>query len=155
MVDFTLGQAAIACGGKFTGNEELLREKLAGIVIDSREVQPGFLFVPIKGEKYDGHDFIVSAFNAGAVCCVSEKPLENGMPYIYVKSSLEAFQNIAEAYHALFSAPVIGVTGSAGKTTTKDMIACVLSRKYKTLKTGGNLNNQRRSADDTKTGFQP
>jgi UDP-N-acetylmuramoyl-tripeptide--D-alanyl-D-alanine ligase len=142
MVPFTLARAADACGGKFVGGESLLQRHVAGVSIDSRETGPGFLFVPIRGERFDGHDFIKAAFDAGALCCLSEKPLDGSAPYILVPSALDAFQRIAAYYRSLFHIPAVGVTGSAGNTTTNELVAGVLSQKYRILKNEGNLNNQ-------------
>ncbi len=141
MVPFTLKQAIEACGGAFSGDGRLLGQYITGVTIDSRTVCPGSLFVPIKGENHDGHDFIPKAREAGALCCLTERPLEKG-PYILVRSALGAFQDIAAYYRSLFDIPVVGITGSAGKTTTKELIAGVLEQKYSVLKNEGNLNNQ-------------
>ncbi len=141
MVPFTLRQALSACKGAFAGDEKLLGQRITGVTIDSRAVQPGFMFVPIKGENHDGHDFIDKARELGALCCLTEKPLEEE-PYILVNSTLRKFQDIAEFYRSLFGIPVVGITGSVGKTTTKELIAGVLEQKYSVLKNEGNLNNQ-------------
>ncbi len=141
MVPFKLRQALLACGGRFYGDEALLEREVPDITIDSRAVRPGFLFVPIKGDRFDGHDFITAARKSGALCCLSERPLDSG-PFILVDSSLAAFQSIAEYYRSLFAIPVVGITGSVGKTTTKELIAGVLEQKYSILKNEGNLNNQ-------------
>ncbi len=141
MVPIKLKRALEACGGRFFGDENILDCDITGVTIDSRAVQPGFLFVPIKGERFDGHDFIPAARGSGALCCLTEKPLAEE-PYILVGSALDAFQSIAGAYRSLFDIPVVGITGSAGKTTTKELIAGVLEQKYNILKNEGNLNNQ-------------
>jgi UDP-N-acetylmuramoyl-tripeptide--D-alanyl-D-alanine ligase len=143
MVPFTVAQAVKACGGKYFGDEALLPQSVSGVSIDSRTAGCGFLFVPIRGERFDGHDFIGAAFDAGALCCLSEKPVEGGSPYILVPSALDAFQRIAAYYRSLFPMiPAVAISGSAGKTTTKELVAGVLSRKYRVLKNEGNLNNQ-------------
>ncbi|MGI6154178.1 MAG: UDP-N-acetylmuramoyl-tripeptide--D-alanyl-D-alanine ligase [Christensenellaceae bacterium] len=139
---FSLQQAVAATGGEFFGDPALLSQNVQGVVIDNREVQDGFLFIPIIGEQFDGHTFIPSAYDAGALCCLSEKKLDSQKPYILVKSTLDAFQALAAWYRTLFDIRLIAITGSAGKTTTKEMIAAVLAQKYQTLKTEGNLNNQ-------------
>lgn len=141
MVPFTLAQAAAACGGKFFGKERLLTQNVLGVSIDSRTVGEGFLYIPIRGQRFDGHDFIEAAYDAGALCCLSEKPIE-GRPYILVPSSLDAFQMIAAYYRSLFPIPAVAISGSVGKTTTKELVAGVLSTKYNVLKNEGNLNNQ-------------
>ncbi len=142
MKEFTLKWAALAVGGKYYGNAEALSCFIQGVEIDNRRIHPGFLFVPIKGERLDGHDFIEAAYEAGAICCLSEKMLDTNHPYILVKSTLQAFQTLAEAYCAMLPAKIVGITGSVGKTTTKEMVASVLSQSFRVLKTEGNLNNQ-------------
>jgi len=141
MVPFTLANAVKACGGKFQGDKSLLAQNVLGVTIDSRTVGQGDLFIPIRGERFDGHDFIGAAFDAGALCCLSEKPVE-GRPYIRVPSTLDAFQMIAAYYRSLFPIPAVAISGSVGKTTTKELVAGVLSQKFNVLKNEGNLNNQ-------------
>ncbi len=142
MVPFKLRQALSACGGEYHGDEGLLDADVTDVTIDSRTVLRGALFVAIKGERFDGHDFIEAALEAGAVCCVAERPPETGGPCIIVPSASDAFQAIAAYYRSLFDIPAVGVTGSAGKTTTKELISGVLEQKYRVLKNEGNLNNQ-------------
>lgn len=139
----TLGQIAQACGGEYIGNEEKKIVTITDVVIDSRLVKKGSLFVAIKGERTDGHLYIENAFRSGAVCAVSEKRIESEYPYILVESSEQAIKDIAEYYRGLFdNIEVIGVTGSVGKTSTKEMIAAVLGRDYTVHKTQGNFNNE-------------
>ena len=107
---------------------------------DSRLIGPGDLFVPLKGAR-DGHDFIETAFENGAVATFSEKVIE-GHPYILVEDVLSAFQTLAAAYLQKTKVDVFAVTGSNGKTTTKDMLAQLLSATYLTYKTQGNYNNE-------------
>ena len=90
----------------------------------------------------DGHDFIDKVFEMGALAVVSEKKLDIDKPYILVKSSLEALKKLAAYYRSTLEIPVVGITGSVGKTSTKEFIASVLSTKYKVLKTEGNFNNE-------------
>ncbi|HBU12581.1 MAG TPA: UDP-N-acetylmuramoylalanyl-D-glutamyl-2, 6-diaminopimelate--D-alanyl-D-alanine ligase [Clostridiales bacterium] len=142
MKELTVKQIVQAAGGKYHGPREALKRAVPGIVIDSRAVKPGFLYVPIKGERFDGHGFIPAAYENGALCCISERPLHAGKPYIHVPDSLRAFQDIAAYYKSLLPVKTIGITGSAGKTTTKEMIAAVLSQRFSVLKTEGNFNNQ-------------
>ena len=113
---------------------------LRQIEFDSRKIEKGDLFLPLKGAR-DGHDFIETAFENGAVATFSERKVE-GHPYILVDDCLEAFQALASYYLEKQRVDVIAVTGSNGKTTTKDMIAAVLSTEYKTYKTQGNYNNE-------------
>lgn len=138
MEALTLIQAAQAVRGELRNPADLA---VNAVVIDNRLVTPGCLFVAIQGERFDGHDFIPSAFEAGAAAAVSDREIETGRPYILVKDTREALLDLARCYRRAFDGLVVGVTGSVGKTTTKEMIAAVLSAGCKTLKTQGNLNN--------------
>ena len=116
---------------------------------DSRLVTKNSVYIAIIGENFDGNDFVESAIDAGAnVCIISreeknviEKAKKNNVTLILVEDTLKALQEIAKYKRSLYNIPVVAVTGSVGKTSTKDMIASVLSSKYKTLKTKGNMNN--------------
>ena len=142
MENMTVSRAAELCGGTVVGNasaDDLLRE----IVIDSRAVKPGDLFAAYRGEHTDGHNFISSAFERGASCCLAEYVPEGiTNPVIVVSDVQRALELLAKAYRAEFDIPLIGITGSVGKTTAKEMISSVLSQRFRTLKTEGNLNNQ-------------
>ena len=107
---------------------------------DSRLIESGDLFVPLKGER-DGHDFIPTAFAQGAAATLSERPVAEGA-YILVDDVLTAFQRLAQYYLEKMQVDVLAVTGSNGKTTTKDMLAQLLATSYKTYKTQGNYNNE-------------
>ena len=107
---------------------------------DSRLIESGDLFVPLKGAR-DGHDFIATAFTQGAAATLSERPVAEG-PYILVDDVLTAFQRLAQYYLEKMQVDVLAVTGSNGKTTTKDMLAQLLATSYKTYKTQGNYNNE-------------
>lgn len=107
---------------------------------DSRLIEPGGLFVPLKGAR-DGHDFIATAFTQGAAATLSERPVAEGA-YILVDDVLTAFQSLAQYYLEKMQVDVLAVTGSNGKTTTKDMLAQLLATTYKTYKTQGNYNNE-------------
>ncbi|MCC3168962.1 UDP-N-acetylmuramoyl-tripeptide--D-alanyl-D-alanine ligase [Streptococcus sanguinis] len=107
---------------------------------DSRLIESGDLFVPLKGER-DGHDFIPTAFAQGAAATLSERPVAEGA-YILVDDVLTAFQRLAQYYLEKRQVDVLAVTGSNGKTTTKDMLAQLLATTYKTYKTQGNYNNE-------------
>ena len=118
-----------------------------GISTDSRSIFPGSLFVALKGEHFDGHKFLIQAIAAGAsAVIVSDRdinlPSANNAAIILVDDTLAALQKLAARYRQLFSLPVIAVTGSIGKTTTKDILADCLSSRYHTLKTQGNFNNE-------------
>lgn len=110
-----------------------------GVSIDSREDILGKFFIPLRGEHNDGHDFLREAYDKGAIL-FSEK--ETSFPHIRVENTYEALKSLAAYYLSLFNIEVIGITGSAGKTTTKDIIASVLSEKFNTVKTHGNFNNE-------------
>lgn len=143
MKNLTLENIAKVCGGVYVGSPEKREQEVQGIVTDSRKVEEGFLFVPIKGARVDAHDFIDGVIEKGALCTLTERELgEKSFPYIKVNSSLQAVKDIAEFYLKQLSIPVVGITGSVGKTSTKEMIAAVLEEKYNVLKTKGNFNNE-------------
>lgn len=143
MKDFTLAEIAKACNGEYVGDESLKHTKITSVERDSRQVKNGSLFLAIKGERVDGHDFIEKCFAQGAVCALCEKAPENATkPCIVVPSTLDAVKKIGRAYREKFDIPVIGISGSVGKTSTKEMLYAVLSQKFKTHKTQGNLNNE-------------
>lgn len=143
MKNMTISNITKACGGKFVGDEAFLDKEIQGAVTDSRQVKDGYLFIPIKGERVDGHDFIPAVFDQGALVVLSEKELDNPAgPYILVQSSQQAMKDIAAFYRESLDIPVVGVIGSVGKTSTKEMIASVLSEKFDVLKTDGNFNNE-------------
>ena len=143
MKNMTPEAIAKACDGRYTGPESIINREVTGVVIDSRKVEEGNLFIPIKGARVDGHDFIPQVFEKGALLVLSEKELPEGTgPYILVDSTQEALKKIAAYYRSVLKIRVVGVTGSVGKTSTKEMIASVLSQKYNVLKTEGNFNNE-------------
>jgi len=115
------------------------------IVIDSRKVLPGALFVAVKGEKFDGHDFVDQALSKGCIGAVVSRDIrlkQDASAEIFrVDDTIDALNKIAGYYRKKLRFPVIGITGSNGKTTTKEMVAAVLSEKYRVEKTTGNLNN--------------
>lgn len=132
-----------ACGGRFLGGGEK-SAIITSVSTDTRTIQAGALFVPIKGEHFDGHDYILQAAEKGAVCALTEKqsqPLDVGIPIIYVNSTRSALMDLADYYRRRHNVKVVAITGSAGKTTTKDMITDILSQKYKTKSTIKNFNN--------------
>ncbi len=141
MKNLTLENITKAVGGTYFGPSELLHKEIADVTTDSRKAGKDSLFIPIKGERVDGNSFIPQVFEQGALVCFREEPLEN-YPYILVENVLQAIKDLAEFYRMQFSIPVIGITGSVGKTSTKEMVASVLSTHYKVLKTQGNFNNE-------------
>ena len=117
---------------------------VTGVTTDSRAVQPGQLFIPLVGERFDGHAYIAKALDGGAAGCLTAREPETLLPgklYIRVADTRLALKALASWYRDKFDLPVVQVTGSAGKTTTKEMIASVLSQRYNTLRTEGNFNN--------------
>lgn len=143
MKNMTLENIEKACGGRYIGTEAEKKAEVLGVVIDSRQVESGYLFVAIPGEKVDGHKFIPDVFAKGAAAVLSEQQLEDPAgPYILVESTTKALRDLAEYYRKSLDIKVVGITGSVGKTSTKEMIASVLSEKYRVLKTEGNFNNE-------------
>ena len=147
MKNMTLRRIAEECSGILhtgKGMEAAAAAPVEGITTDSRAVREGFLFAALKGERVDGHDYIGQAYDKGAVCALTEKDLPEVTDkcWIRVRSVMEALALIARAYRRELGIPVVGIAGSVGKTSTKEMVASVLSQKYRTLKTQGNLNNE-------------
>ena len=146
MKNMTLTKIAEAVNGKLVlaqGSEALKDREIMGVVNDNRKVEKDFLFVPMVGARVDGHDFIQDAFSKGALASLSERELEGVTgPYIIVEDTKVALKQIATAYRMELSIPVIGVIGSVGKTSTKEMLASVLGVKFNVLKTEGNFNNE-------------
>ena len=143
MKPFTLAEIAAACGGQYIGDEAMKSLCITSVERDSRQIQEGSLFLAIPGANVDGHDYIEQCYADGAICAICEKAPENAeKPYILVPSTLEAVKKIGKAYREKFDIPIVGVSGSVGKTSTKEMLYAVISQKYKTHKTQGNLNNE-------------
>ncbi len=118
--------------------------EVTNVTLDSREINEGSLFIAVKGERFDAHDFVPDVLAKGAAAAVCSKRLE-GVPQdrvIYVPDTRLALLALAKYYRSKFDIPVVGLTGSVGKTTTKEMVAAVLSQKYRTLATQGNFNNE-------------
>lgn len=141
MKNITVTRAAEICGGRLCG--EVKDAEIKHVIIDSRIVSDGDMFVAYKGEKVDGHNYIASAFDKGAACCLAERVPENVSGAVIVVDDVQtALEKIAAAYRNELTIPLVGITGSVGKTSAKEMIWAVLSAKYNTLKTEGNFNNQ-------------
>ncbi|MBI5814485.1 MAG: UDP-N-acetylmuramoyl-tripeptide--D-alanyl-D-alanine ligase [Nitrospinae bacterium] len=143
MAKFDVERIAEAVNGRLICGDV---KKVAGVATNSREVTRGCLFVAIIGERLDGHDFVREAFNAGAAAAIVSNPFlllsEAGKTLILVENTVRALQDLAAYHRRRFKKLlVVGVTGSNGKTTVKNMAAKALSAKFKTLKTEGNLNN--------------
>ena len=142
MTGMTISRAAAVCGGRICGEGDLDAE-LGSVVIDSRAVSAGDFFVAYKGERVDGHDYISAAFDKGAVCCLAQRvPEGETRPLILVPDVQAALEQICAEYRRDLRLPVIGITGSVGKTSAKEMISAVLSQRLSVLKTDKNLNNQ-------------
>ena len=140
MTGYCVSDIAAITGGVLSGDGAA---PVTGAVIDSRAVTPGALFAAIPGERVDGHDYIGKAFDLGASCCLAQRvPAGETRPVICVPDTAAALETLARAYRARFAIPVLGVTGSVGKTTAKEMVASVLSQRWNTLKTEKNFNNQ-------------
>lgn len=143
MKNMTPCRIAEVCSGIYHGTEETGRREVTAITTDSRQAAEGCLFVAVQGERVDGHTFIPGVYEKGALCVISEQKLENPKgAWIHVKSSLQAIKDMAEFYRKQLDVKVVGITGSVGKTSTKEVTASVLSEKYSVLKTLGNFNNE-------------
>lgn len=138
----TVAALCAAVGGKLLSGDSAA--VVTGVTTDSRAASDGQLFIPLTGERFDGHAYIDSALFAGAAGCLTARVPETMQPgkfYIQVTDTRLALKALAAWYRSRFTLPVVQITGSAGKTTTKEMVAAVLSRRYDTLKTQANFNN--------------
>jgi UDP-N-acetylmuramoyl-tripeptide--D-alanyl-D-alanine ligase len=133
----SLAALAAAAGAKLLGEDRAFGE----VSTDSRTIAPGALFVALRGERFDGHDFAAAAAERGAVAALVERDLGLAVPQVVAPDSLAALSTAAAAWRAGFGIPVVGVAGSNGKTTTKEMIASILARRGPVLATRGTLNN--------------
>jgi len=118
--------------------------EINGVTIDSRKIKKGHLFVPLKGEHVDGHRYVEAAIKEGAAAALWQKDVPNppkDLPILVVEDTLVALQELARSYRSELDVKVVGITGSNGKTTTKDMTANLLGTRYKVQKTEGNYNN--------------
>ena len=144
MKRITVREAVQACGGRYFGSEEGLERVISSVCSDSRAVREGALFVCYRGARVDGHDFMAACIQRGAACCLSERePRDDSeTPCIVVDSTLAGVAKLAGWYRNLFDIPVVGVTGSVGKTTAKEMIWAVLNRRLRPHKNRMNFNNE-------------
>jgi UDP-N-acetylmuramyl pentapeptide synthase len=145
-VRLTLGWIAGAVGGRLTAGR--VDTEVRDVVIDSRVVGPGDLFVAIKGPRFDGHDFVAEVLARGAAAAIVDSAPRKGVPHdsvhgavIEVGDTVNALQDLAHAVRMAAGTKVIAITGSAGKTTTKETIAAFLERRKTVVKNKGNLNN--------------
>src|SRR5881397_2389106 len=139
----TLSQIAQFAGGSLSaGDARVVIEKVS---TDSRTLKPGELFVALRGENFDGHNFIESAAKAGATGAIVEstwnRKISNNFALIQTKDTLQAYQELAANYRKSLTLKVVAITGSNGKTSTKDFAAAVLARRFRVTKTEGNFNN--------------
>ncbi len=144
METITVGQLLEAVHGTLLGGSQDMELSVSRVDTDSRDIHPGSLFIPLVGERFDGHAYITSALEAGAAGCLTARvrtDYREDKFYIQVGNTERALRDLAAWYKDRFQIPFVGITGSVGKTTAKDMIAAVLSVKYKVLKTEGNFNN--------------
>lgn len=132
----TLEEAAIAVGGILTGNKD---DVVTAVSTDTRHIEKGSLFIALKGEKFDAHDFVSDALEKGSICAVTEKDVEGC--HILVDDTRKALGDLARYYLKKTGVPVVAITGSTGKTTTKEIVSSVLSQKYNVHKTDKNYNN--------------
>lgn len=139
MIPLKLKQIAEFCGGELKGDGDTV---ITAVTKNSRETPSDSLYIALKGDRFDGNDFIEGALSGGCAAALGEVCGNFAKPYIRVSDTKCALMNIAKGYKAMFSVPTVAITGSVGKTTTKEIVASVLSEKYKTLKTEGNFNNE-------------
>ena len=138
MLSFSLTDIAAWTNGILRGNDV----EIAEVSTDSRKIGANCLFVPLVGDRFDGHDFIQTAIENGAAAILTHRAGETyPVPSVVVEDTRQALLDLAGGYRDRFDCPIVGVTGSVGKTTTKEMIWSVLGQRFQTLKTEGNLNN--------------
>lgn len=144
MKNLTLENIAVSCHGKlYLIDGDDAEKEVSSVIIDSRKCEKDCLFVATKGERVDGHSFVMDVWNKGALCVIVETIPENVVGnYILVEDSFTALKDIAEFYREQLSVKIVGVVGSVGKTSTKEIVSSVLSEKYNVQKTQGNFNNE-------------
>lgn len=137
-MEMTVREIVATCGGKLLCGDP--NTVVTSVITDSRDVAVGSLFIPLKGNKTDAHTFLHDVFASGAVAALTQEHtrMDAEGAWISVDSTLLALQHVAAAYRKRFQIPVVGITGSVGKTTTKEMAALALSAKYNVMKTRGN-----------------
>lgn len=142
MIQRTLAQIATMIASEVSGAQHDI--SVQGVSTDTRSIQAGSLFIPLIGENFDGHSYAEDAFHKGAAAILWQRDhgaAPQGVPHILVEDSLTALQQLAKAYRKELSVRIVGITGSNGKTTTKDLVAAVLGSTFEVHKTKGNLNN--------------
>ena len=140
MINMTIEAIAEAVGGEIFG-DNLPLTAAKGVVIDNRLVEKDYIFIAIKGNRVDGHTFVNKAYESGAMAAIVEQVGDYNGVYIKVESTEEALRKLAAYYRRQLDIPIVGIIGSVGKTSTKEMTASVLSQEYNVLKTKGNFNN--------------
>lgn len=142
MISFDCAELIEAVGGQLLWGA--LDKIFVGITTDSRKVTKDNLFIPLVGENFDGHDYIEQCLNNGAAVCLTSKsiPQISDCTAVLVDDTAKALRDIATWHRNKYDIPVVGITGSVGKTSTKDMVACVVAKQYNVLKTQGNFNNE-------------
>ncbi|HOQ06188.1 MAG TPA: UDP-N-acetylmuramoyl-tripeptide--D-alanyl-D-alanine ligase [Clostridiales bacterium] len=142
MIGLKISEIMEATQGKLQGGDSSVL--VGDISTDSRKINPGSLFIALKGERFDGNDFLTEAFANGAVAVMTDREAADfpGRIVIKVEDTLKALHDLALYYRDRFDIPFVGITGSVGKTSTKDMVACALGARYNVLKNEGNLNNE-------------
>ncbi len=138
MRPMSLAELAVPLGGRLLGSDCTFRE----VSTDSRALGRGALFVALTGERFDGHDYLAQAANAGASCAVVSRSLESTLPLLQVDDTGRALGHLGAFNRQLYRGPLVAITGSSGKTTAKNMVSSVLSRRGRTLATEGNFNNE-------------
>ena len=138
MARLALSDCARALGAAFDGEDV----ELAGVGIDTRTLEPGALYVAIRGERFDGHDFVAEAERAGARAVLASRAVETALPVLRTDDTRRALGRLASARLARLGTPVVAITGSNGKTTLKELLAAILGEVGPTLATRGNLNNE-------------
>ena len=141
MKSFTISEIIDASQGRFFGDLDLLSKEASFITTDSRKAGKGGVFAAIVGERVDGHSFIPQCMELGMLCSIAERAPSDGSAYILVDDTQAALRKIAKAYREKFDIPFVGISGSVGKTSTKEIIASVLAEHFHTHKTQGNFNN--------------
>lgn len=141
MLALTLREICLAVNGTARADENIT---VTGVSTDTRTISPGTLFVAIRGDRFDGHAFARDALSKGAVLVLAQEnaSLDDDIPAVFVPDTVEALGKLAAYHRSRFDIPVVAVTGSVGKTSTKEMIASVLSVRFKVHKTKGNQNNE-------------
>lgn len=138
MMRLRLSELAEICAGRLHGEDS----EIHGMIHDSRALETGMLFAALPGERVDGHDFLDAAQAAGAAGALVNRPVDSSLPQVVVADVLKAMGQVAAAWRARLDVTVIGVTGSNGKTTVKEMITAILAARAPTLATVGNYNNE-------------